>query len=94
MKIKLYLKETKINVNCNTGCLSIIRFHQFSSMNFRAQFQIPGVGASLFSGGTVYVYILMGLYKELDVCSCWVIDSQPVVMFQEVKIKGFPRVVS
>ena len=46
-------------------------------MNFRVQFQISWVGASLFSGGTVYVYVLMALYPELPVCSCRIIDSQP-----------------
>ena len=35
------------------GCLSIFWFHQFSGMNFRAQFQIYWVGTSLFSGGAV-----------------------------------------
>ena len=48
----------------STGRLSIIRqsifwFHQFSGMNFRARFQISWVGASLFSGGTVYIHVLM-----------------------------------
>ena len=43
-------------------------------MNFRAQFQI-----SLFSCGTVYIDVLMALYKELSVCSCQIIDSQPVM---------------
>ena len=62
-----------------TSCLSIFRFHQFSSMNFRGQFQISWVGTSLFSGGTVYIYVLMALYPELGVYSCWIIDSQPVV---------------
>ena len=61
-----------------TGYLSIFRFHQFSGMNFRARFQIFRVGASLFLGGTVYIYVLMALYPELVVCSCQIIDSQPV----------------
>ena len=61
-----------------TGCLSIFRFYQFSGMNFRVQFQISQVGASLFLGGTVYVYVLMALYLDLGVCSCQIIDSQPV----------------
>ena len=51
-------------------------------MNFRVQFQISRVGTSLFSGGTVYVYVLMALYSELAVCSCQIIDSQPVVYIQ------------
>ena len=42
-------------------------------------FQFFSVGASLFLGGAVYVYILMGLYAELGVCSCRIIDSQSVV---------------
>ena len=46
-------------------------------MDSRAQFQISRVGASLFSGGAVYV--LMALYPELPVCSCRIIDSQPVL---------------
>ena len=57
---------------------TIFRFHQFSSMNLNAQFQISWVGASLFSGGTVCVSVLMALYQELGVCSCRIIDSQPV----------------
>ena len=58
---------------------SIFRFHQFSSMNFRAQFKIFCVGASLFSGGTVYVYVWMALYPELAICSYQIIDRQPVL---------------
>ena len=58
---------------CNTtGWQSIFRFHPFSGMNFRVQFQICRVGASLFSGGAVYVYVLMVLYSELAVCSYWI----------------------
>ena len=34
-------------------------------MNFRAQFQISRVGASLFLGGIVYVYVLMALYPRI-----------------------------
>ena len=49
-------------------------------MNFRALFEIARVGASLFSGGTVCVSVLMALYPELAVCSCQIIDSQPVVI--------------
>ena len=56
----------------STGCLPIFRFHQFSGMNFRAQFQI-----SLFLGGAVYVW--MALYQELAVSSCRIIDRQPVL---------------
>ena len=69
----------------NTGWLSIFQFHQFSSMNFRGQFQISRVGASLFSGGTVYVDVLMALYPELGVWSCRIIDSQPVYSFMKVR---------
>ena len=47
-----------------TGCLSIFRFHRFSGMNLRVQFQISWVGASLFSEDTVYVYVLMTLYSN------------------------------
>ena len=47
-------------------------------MNFRAQFQISRVGASLFSGGTVYV--LMALYLKLPVCLCRIIDSLPIII--------------
>ena len=39
-------------------------------MNFGVQFQISQVGAPLFSGGAVYVYILIVLYPESAVCSC------------------------
>ena len=43
------------------------------------QYQIFRVGASLFSGGAAYVYVLMALYSELAVCSCQIIDGQPVL---------------
>ena len=75
--------ENFVGYDDSTGCLSIIRqsmfwFHQFSGMNFRTQFQISPVGTSLFLGGAFYVYVLMALYPELTVCSCQIIDSQPV----------------
>ena len=41
--------------NNTTGELSIFQFHQFSGMNFRAQFQVSQVGVPLYLGGTVYV---------------------------------------
>ena len=73
----------------DTDCLSIFQFHQFSGMNFRAQFQISWVGASLFSGGTVYVYVSMALYPELGICLCRIIDSQPVPLFSLAGCHGY-----
>ena len=40
--------------------------------------EISRVGASLFSGGAVCVYVLIVLYPEFAVYLCWIIDSQPV----------------
>ena len=62
-------------------------------MNFRGQFQISWVGASLFSGGTVYVYVLMALYSELGVYSYRIIDSQPVYLSESTPSSCFANTV-
>ena len=81
----LHATCTLIDMASCTSWLSIIRqsmfqFHQFSSMNFKAQFKISWVGASLYSGDAVYVYVLMPENWWNWNIDCQIIDSQSVLV--------------
>ena len=46
---------------------------------FRHEFQSTVSKFQIFWVGAVFVYVLMALCPELGVCSCQIIDRQPVL---------------